>query len=99
MSPKNVQQIQNEIAIAWDDGTESYIPLEKLRRHCPCASCGGEMDVLGREYKGAPTAYKPESFILKNFQTIGGYALSFQWGDGHGSGIFSYPFLKKLADL
>ena len=51
--------IGEEIAISWNDGTESYLPLELLRRACPCASCGGEPDVLGnmiaaeRELHGA----------------------------------------------
>ncbi len=99
MNPRNVQQIQHELAIVWEDGSESYIPLEKLRRYCPCAACAGEQDVLGREYKGSPVIYKPESFLLKNFQTVGGYAMSFQWGDGHSTGIYAYPFLKKLSEI
>ena len=41
MSPKNIQLIQNEFAMVWDDGEETYISLEHLRRCCPCAACGG----------------------------------------------------------
>ncbi len=98
MQPKNTQLIQNEIAILWDDGSESYIALEKLRRHCPCAACAGEHDVMGREYKAPPTPYQPSSFQLQKFETVGGYALNFTWADGHNSGIYSYPFLKRLGE-
>jgi DUF971 family protein len=97
MNPKHIQQIQNEFAIVWDDGSESYVSLEKLRYHCPCAACAGEADVLGHQYRGPPVPLKPESFILKQFQSVGGYALSFQWGDGHGTGIYSFELLKKLG--
>ncbi len=99
MSPKNIQIIQEELAVSWDDGSESYIPLERLRKFCPCASCGGEQDILGREYRGPPTNYKPESFQLRTFQPVGGYAINFQWGDGHGSGLYPFSLLKKLGDL
>ena len=47
LEPGNIQQIGNELAIAWNDGTESFLKLELLRRACPCAACGGEPDVLG----------------------------------------------------
>ena len=32
MRPLDIQQIGNELAIKWDDGGESFIPLETLRR-------------------------------------------------------------------
>ncbi len=97
MNPRDVQQIQNEIAIAWDDGAESYIPLDKLRRGCPCAACSGEQDIMGNQYKAKDLAYKPESFRLVRFDKVGGYAVQFTWGDGHNSGIYAYPYLKKLG--
>ena len=42
MRPENIQQIGDELAIKWDDGSESFVPLEKMRRNCPCASCHGD---------------------------------------------------------
>ena len=29
---------------------------------------------------------------------VGSYAISIAWKDGHNTGIYEYPFLKKLAD-
>ena len=46
MKPKNIEIVNNILAIAWDDGRENYIDLEKLRRACPCAMCKGETNVL-----------------------------------------------------
>ncbi len=99
MNLKNIQLIQNEIAIVWDDGTESYIPLERIRRYCPCAACVGEQDILGKTYKGPSTPYKTESFQLVSFNAVGGYAINFAWGDGHHSGIYPFGLLKKLAEI
>lgn len=96
---KNIQQIQDEIGIVWEDGIESYIPLERLRRQCPCASCAGEHDVMGKKYKAPPTPYKPESFQLISFHPVGGYAINFTWRDGHNTGIYPYPYLKKLGEM
>ncbi len=86
------------MAIKWDDGTESYVTLEKLRRHCPCASCKGEMDVLGHVYKGPETQLSPAAFQLRRIQNIGGYAIQPVWGDGHTTGLFSYDYLRRVAD-
>ena len=97
MRPRDVQVIQNEIAIIWDDGNETYISLENLRRSCPCAACGGERDVLGREYKASSIPYSPISFDLVQFRVVGDYAISFAWKDGHNSGIYPYSLLKKLG--
>ena len=44
LSIENIGVIQSELAIAWSDGEESYISIERLRRACPCATCQGEPD-------------------------------------------------------
>jgi DUF971 family protein len=94
--PTNIQQIGDELAIAWNDGQESYIPLEILRRACPCAVCGGEPDVLGNLERPEVT-YTDESFDLKRYQVIGGYALQPTWGDGHGTGLYPFHYLRQIA--
>jgi DUF971 family protein len=94
--PSNIQQIGDELAIAWSDGVESYLPLETLRRACPCAACGGEPDVLGYVERPEVT-YTAQSFVLEACQVVGGYALQPAWADGHGSGLYSFPYLRRLA--
>src|SRR4051812_50183935 len=70
---KDVQLIGNELAIRWSDGVESYLPLERFRRACPCASCGGEPDVLGNISR-PDVVYTSSSFELAGWQLIGGLA-------------------------
>ena len=97
MRPEQIQQIGEELAIKWDDGTESFISLEKMRRNCPCASCHGETDVLGNVYKGPPRELGPIAFKLLRLNNVGGYALNPVWGDGHSTGLFSFELLKQLG--
>lgn len=96
LEPKNIQQIGNELAIQWNDGTESYFGLEMLRRACPCAACGGEPDVLGNISR-PNVSYSAGSFDLAEFQIVGGYAVCPRWQDGHTTGIYSFQYLRRLA--
>ncbi|HSI65208.1 MAG TPA: gamma-butyrobetaine hydroxylase-like domain-containing protein, partial [Candidatus Saccharimonadia bacterium] len=43
--PANISAIGNEIAIAWEDGAESYISMEALRAASPSAENTGEQDL------------------------------------------------------
>jgi DUF971 family protein len=97
MRPIDIQQIGGELAIRWDDGREDFIPLEKLRRHCPCAGCKGEADILGHVYKNPETALPPNAFDLLRISAVGGYAIQPLWADGHTTGIYSFDYLKRLA--
>jgi len=92
----DVQLIGDEIAIRWNDGTESFLGQEFLRRACPCAACGGEPDVLGHIVR-PQVSYTPASFELRGWEFVGGYALQPQWADGHRTGIYSYQYLRRLA--
>ena len=98
MRPLDIQHIGSELALKWDDGQESFIALEKLRRACPCAGCKGETDIMGNLYKGPDRPYSPQSFQIVRFQNVGGYALQPLWADGHSSGLYSYDYLRRLAD-
>ena len=90
--------IGNELALAWKDDTESFLPLDMLRRACPCAHCQGEPDALGRVVR--PTQHlTPVSFSLASFSQVGGYALQLAWADGHQSGIYSFHYLRQLGHL
>jgi len=92
-----MQQIGNELAVKWDDGTENFIPLEKLRRACPCAGCKGEMDVMGNLYRGPEQPLTPRSFQLVRLAQVGGYALQPHWADGHSTGLYSFDYLRSVA--
>jgi DUF971 family protein len=97
MRPADLQIIGDQLAIKWPDGTESFIPLEKLRRHCPCAGCKGEVDILGNLYRNPEQKLTAAAFQLIRIPSVGGYAVQPAWADGHATGIFSFEYLSQLA--
>jgi len=97
MKPMDIQQIGQELAIRWDDESESFVPLEKLRRHCPCAGCKGEVDIMGNLYKNPDRPLPPQAFQLRAITRVGTYGIQPAWADGHSSGIFSFDYLRGIA--
>ena len=98
MRPADIQQIGGELAIKWPDGGESFIPLEKLRRCCPCAGCKGEADIMGNVYKNPEQKLSAAAFQMVRILSVGGYAIQPVWADGHATGIFSFDYLKQVAE-
>lgn len=96
LQPTQIQAIGPELAIAWSDGEESYLPLETLRRACPCAACAGEPDAMGNVTR-PQNEYTPASFTLRGYEFVGGYGLQPRWGDGHATGIYSFEYLRRLT--
>ena len=97
MRPADVQPIGNELAVKWDDGGEDFIPLEKLRRSCPCAGCKGEVDIMGNVYRNPEKVLTPKAFELVRLVMVGGYAVQPVWADGHATGLYTFEYLRKLA--
>lgn len=99
MRPLDLQQIGQELAIKWDDGSESFVSLTKLRQHCPCAGCKGEVDIMGNLYKNPEKPLSPKAYELVRLDRIGTYAIQPVWADGHATGIFSFDYLKRVGEL
>lgn len=98
MRPVDIQPIGGELAIKWEDGGESFVSLEKLRRHCPCAGCKGETDIMGNVYKTPEKPLDPRAFQLVRLANVGTYAVQPFWADGHSTGIYSFDYLRNVAD-
>jgi DUF971 family protein len=99
MRPKDIQPIGSDLAIKWDNGREDFIPFDRLRRCCPCASCQGEVDIMGNLYKGPDTPLAENATQLLGITNVGGYAIQPIWADQHATGIYSFDYLQKLASL
>lgn len=97
MRPIDVQNIGEELAIKWENGSETFIGWKQLRMACPCAGCLGEKDIMGNLYKGPEKPLVAESCQLKRIELVGGYALQPVWGDGHSAGLYSFEYLLKVA--
>jgi ATP-binding protein involved in chromosome partitioning len=78
------------IRIRWSDDVVTEYDPSGLRGWCPCAQCQGHSG----ERKFVPAA----GAELTSFEVVGRYAVCFTWADGHSTGIYSYPYLREIAD-
>ncbi len=95
-TPVNIQLIGPEVAIAWDDGAETYFTGEELRAASPSAENMGEQDILGNKYGGDGPKQFPGVTVL-GWEQVGNYAIRFDFSDRHRTGLFSYAYLRELA--
>ena len=86
---------QRVIEITWLDGHRSPYGFEFLRWQCPCAICRGE--------GGAPGMLEnleklgPEQVELVDLGPVGNYAMTLAWLDGHGTGIYTWEYLRRIC--
>ncbi|MGF1483116.1 MAG: gamma-butyrobetaine hydroxylase-like domain-containing protein [Opitutales bacterium] len=98
-APEDIQLIGAEVAIRWPDGTEHYLTGPFLRAHSPSAENVGEVDILGVRHGGTEkTAEDFAQVTVANWTRIGNYAVAFAFSDGHRTGIYSWPYLRKLGE-
>lgn len=90
------------IRVDWKDGHHSEYTLALLRDECPCATCTGahgtepQKTAWSQEAANPFQMYKPALKIVE-IEEVGLYALRIVWSDGHGSGIYSFDYLRGLC--
>jgi DUF971 family protein len=82
------------VTLTWPDGRQTQFGLLQLRVNCPCAEC--------RERRRAgepiwPRPGSPEPLQLLDARLTGGYGISFDWNDGHGTGIYTWDTLRRWS--
>ena len=99
MNPKSIRvKEKKNLEIIWEDGSNFLLPLKYLRDQCPCATCKGETVLLKTYRPPAKAIITPEMYIIKNIETVGGYAIQIAWADGHNTGIYSWDYLIQLNE-
>ena len=89
-----VEETDSELSINWSDAKETKYNAPDLRRACPCAGCVNEW--TGEKIlKDENIA---ENLSFSHISIVGRYALNFHFSDGHNTGIFSFAYLRKLAE-
>jgi len=81
------------LSILWEDGHRDDLDLRELRLACHCAICVEEM--TGRKLLDPKTVKADIS--PKQINSVGNYAILFDWNDGHNSGIYSFKDLRALG--
>jgi len=94
-APRNARTL----GIAWADGHEGVYPHDILRGYCPCAGCQGHSGTIRFIPGGELEArFKPGGDLeLRNIEQVGNYALRFDWGDAHSTGIYTFRYLRALC--
>lgn len=77
------------LEIDWADGHTGIYPHAILRGFCPCAHCQG--------HSGAIEFVEGGDLEIRDIEEVGSYAVRLTWGDGHGTGIYSFRFLRALC--
>lgn len=90
---KELWQVDEKtLAILWTDQKENRYDVVDLRRQCPCAGCVDE--------RTGKRTLRPENVAdtvrPKRLKSVGRYALTIQFNDGHETGIYTFDYLRKL---
>jgi len=89
-----------KLEIEWEDGHVCVYNIGYLRSMCPCAQC---KIVREGESKKKRTSLKilPGNFAAPvtavGAELVGNYALRIDWSDKHGSGIYSFQYLRDIC--
>ena len=88
-----------KLSIEWQDGQTCTYSLSLLRSMCPCAQCKvvredqkkrkSLLTILPGNYSGPITALAAER--------VGNYAIRIDWSDNHGTGIYSFQYLREIC--
>jgi len=88
-----------KLEIQWLDGRVCVYSISLLRTNCPCAACKVVrqddqkkkplLQILPGNYSQPLSALSAE--------LVGNYALKIEWSDNHGSGIYSFQYLRDLC--
>ena len=95
-TPRNIELIGREVAIAWDDGAETFFPMDALRAASPSAEQQGEKDIFGQLHGGSNRKNFPGVGVT-GWELVGNYAIRFDFSDGHKTGLYTYDYLVELA--
>ncbi len=81
------------ITLAWADETVR-VSNTVLRKACGCALCIDEMT----QAPILDPASVPDDIHATSVGTIGNYAITVDWSDGHNTGFFPYKTIRELAE-
>ncbi len=95
-----VNRQTREITFTRNGGHESVYAFSLLRYACPCAECQGGHENMRSEPDSKvfelPVVDSPATRV-QNVETVGTYAITIAWEDGHHYGIYTWDYLRKLC--
>lgn len=88
-----------KLEIDWEDGHKSIYTISYLRSMCPCAQCKAmrEEQRQSRSLLRVLPGDHSKPLAAENAELVGNYALRIDWSDRHGSGIYSFDYLRQIS--
>lgn len=97
---RNIAIAGRELALAWADGHETYLPFDDLRRDCPCAVCRGHHGIAAAPAPDPLRIVKAPAagqIAIRELVPVGAYAVQIVWSDGHDTGIYAFESLRRAC--
>ena len=85
-----LRSVPGMLEVEWEDGTTAALPYRMLRKRCPCAEC--------RQRRRTAEFDAPGPIAVTAIEPRGANAVQLVFSDGHGRGIFPFPYLRELRD-
>jgi len=82
------------LSVLWEDGQRNDFDVRDLRLACRCAVCVEEMS--GRPLLD-PKSVRPD-VTPRTITSVGNYAITIIWNDGHSTGIYSFEHLRAFGE-
>jgi DUF971 family protein len=86
-----VHRAERRLEIDFDDGTTFSYPAELLRVESPSA------EVQGHSPSQKVTVPGKRRVGIRVLEPVGNYAVRILFDDGHGTGIYTWPWLYRLG--
>jgi len=86
------QKDEVTLGLCWSDQKEQEIDVVNLRYKCPCALCVDE-NTGKRKIKNDKPLQTVRPITIKS---VGHYAMTIEFSDGHKTGIYTYDYLRTL---
>lgn len=92
--PKAIRRRPDGLDIDWDGaGDTVHFSARTLRLACPCAAC---VDEMSRRPLLDPATVAADIGV-DSLELVGAYGLRIRWSDGHGTGIYTFEWLRGAA--
>ena len=90
-----------KLEIHWQDGRRCVYSLDYLRSLCPCAQCKEVRQSAAAAPQKSRLTILPGNYAqplrVESAELVGNYALRIDWSDKHGSGIYSFQYLREIS--
>ena len=81
------------LKLTWDDGRANEVSFKLLSDLCPCELC-----TMERNDPNPLKILRPHSDELEAITAVGSYGISIVWRGGCRYGIYTWEYLRRVAD-